>query len=93
MVLMIGFGFMSFHKSFRFLLRVFGTLSVISASTRSIADDPAASVSAASPAACFFLRRPVVHYSRSCRLLRAYIVHVVIATQELVVQRYLLPVL
>ena len=54
---------------------------------------PAASVSAASPAACFFLRRPVVHHGHSCRLLRAHIAHVVEATQELNAQRYLLPVL
>ena len=40
-----------------------------------------------------FLRRPVVHHGHSCRLLRAYTVHVVVANQELIVHRYLLPVL
>ena len=41
----------------------------------------------------FFLRRPVVHHGHSCRLLRAYMVHVFVATRELIMQRYLLPVL
>ena len=40
-----------------------------------------------------FLRRPIVHHGHSCRLLGVYIVHVVVATQELITQRYLLPVL
>ena len=74
-----------------FFLRVFRMLSAMSASTRSTAAVPAASVSAASPAACFFLRRPIVHHGHSCRLLRTHIIHVVDATQELIVQRYLLP--
>ena len=43
--------------------------------------------------ATFLFATPVVHRGHSCRLLRAYIVHVVVATQELIVQRYLLPVL
>ena len=41
----------------------------------------------------FFLRHPVVHHGHSCRLLRVYIVQVVVATQALITQRYLLPVL
>ncbi|KAI0219379.1 hypothetical protein LSAT2_029069 [Lamellibrachia satsuma] len=60
-----GFGFKYFHRSLGFLTQ--GFLSAISASTRSTAADPA------TPAASFFLRRPVVHNGHSCRLLRAYI--------------------
>ena len=41
----------------------------------------------------FFLIRPVVHHGHSCRLLRVYIVYVVVAIQSLITQRYLLPVL
>ena len=76
-----------------FFLRVFGILSAMSVCTRSTTADPAASVSAASPTARSYLRWPVVHQGHSYRLLRAYIVDVIVATQELIVQCYLLPVL
>ena len=76
-----------------FFIRVFRRLSAISATTRPKAADHAASVSPASSEARFFLRRHVVHHGHLCRLLRAYIFHVVVAAQELIIQRYLLPVL
>ena len=63
-------GFKFFDKSLGFLFR---TLSAMTASTRSTAAVPAASVSAASLAVCFFLCRPVLHHGHSCRLLRAHI--------------------
>ena len=86
-------GFKSFDKSLGFLSQRFQTAVRDIVFYTIYSCRPRRFRFRCSPAACFFLRRPVVHHGHSCRLLRAHIAHVVEATQELNAQRYLLPVL